>query len=101
MGEIHFLVDGHFKMLFIVSPAANEPTVCNSWGFYSPFASAMQDIDASGFVCTCTPHSLPHPAGLTLLRLQQLFPEPSTSNPAAVAHLAQPSSKVRVGLPAL
>lgn len=69
MGEVHFLVEGHFKMLFIISPAVNEPRVCNGWVFYIPFASAMQDIGAAGFVCVWTPHSPLQPAGLTLLRL--------------------------------
>lgn len=29
MGEIHILIEGHFKMLFIFSPAVNEPRLCN------------------------------------------------------------------------
>lgn len=48
MGEIHFLIEGCFKMLFIFSLSVNEPTVCNTGVFfYSPFASAVQILRLS------------------------------------------------------
>lgn len=35
MGETHFHVEGHFKMLFIFSPSVNDPIMCNRWGFFT------------------------------------------------------------------
>lgn len=89
MGGTHFLIEGRFKMLFIFSPAVNDPIVCKAGVFYSPFASAVQDIEAAKFASVWTPHSPLQPIGLTLLMLEQkLFPELSTRKCAAGAHPA-------------
>lgn len=76
-------------MLFIFSPSVNDPIVCKAGVFYTPFASAVQDIEAAKFACVWTPHSPLQPVGLTLLMLKQrLFPELGTRKCAAGAHPA-------------